>query len=194
MERNIMDASSKYYPAIKTFMLPNELLGATVQNLRADSGESVENIVFWAGHVEHETAFVTQLIVPRGSGVYREAYYLRVDDEVIAALCELLDPPRVVVLAQVHTHLGAAFHSVTDDQFSFDTPGYLSVVVPRGGREGASFWRDWSFNECLGHGEFRGLDGAEVSQRFVTEPPPTEVGGFCACRLKPTGAAVTPPL
>jgi len=25
----------------------------------------------------------------------------------------------------------------------------------------------------------------------ATEPPPTEVGGFCACRLKPTGAALT---
>jgi putative transposase len=27
-----------------------------------------------------------------------------------------------------------------------------------------------------------------------SEPPPTEVGGFCACRLKPTGGAVTVPL
>jgi hypothetical protein len=32
---------------------------------------------------------------------------------------------------------------------------------------------------------------AELENR--AEPPPPEGGGFCACRLKPTGAAVTAP-
>ena len=31
----------------------------------------------------------------------------------------------------------------------------------------------------------------KLGKASKTKPPPTEVGGFCACRLKPTGAAIS---
>ena len=39
-----------------------------------------------------------------------------------------------------------------------------------------------------------GTSTPKLSNMPSTQPPPTEVGGFCACRLKPTGGAVTVPL
>lgn len=36
------------------------------------------------------------------------------------------------IRAQVHTHKGAAFHSVTDDTYpAVNVPGFLSLVLPR---------------------------------------------------------------
>src|SRR6266545_2692624 len=167
---SIMDEISNYYPEIKHFILPGNLLAETVAALRTEGGDTVESIVFWAGRVERGEAAVTHLIIPTGDGVFRHPFQVRVDESVIAALCDLLDPPQLVLLGQVHTHLGAAFHSPSDDRFSFDTPGYLSVVVPRCGRSGAAAWLTWGFHECLGSGRFRRLRSAEITRRFRVEP------------------------
>jgi hypothetical protein len=164
---------SSNYPPIEVFVLTNTLLEQTVRSLRADKGDDVENIAFWAGHVASGRAEITHLLVPRGKGVIRAPYFIQVESNTISALCELLDPPRVVILAQIHTHLGRAFHSETDDKFSFDTPGYLSVVIPRCGRGGYSLWHDWSYNICLGNGKFRELSRAEIINSFIIETETT---------------------
>jgi hypothetical protein len=109
---------------------------------------------------------VTHLFVPTGPGVRKHAFYVRVSDRVIASLANLVDPPHLVLIGQVHTHKFEAFHSETDDASSLDTRGYLSVVIPRFAADPPELWREWAFHECVAPRQFRLLSNAEVGRRF----------------------------
>lgn len=168
---NIMVDTSKYFPTMGTFTLSASLLNETLAALRREGEYRVESLVFWAGTPKPDgTAVVTHVFVPKGAGVYLHALQVRVDENVIAALCGELDPPRLVLLGQVHTHMDEAFHSPSDDRFSLDTPGYISIVIPNFGRDDAEAWHTWAFYECEGGGRFHPLDSAECARRFIVVP------------------------
>jgi hypothetical protein len=162
-----MADTNKFFPQISKFLLSVPLLEATVKILQTEGHFKVESILFWAGTVRKGNATVSHILVPKGPGVFQRPLHIRVDDSIIAALCDVLDPPRLVLLGQVHTHLADAFHSYADDHFSFDTPGLLSVVVPNGARDGAGRWSEWAFFECLGGPEFRPLENEELNRRLT---------------------------
>jgi hypothetical protein len=167
--QNTMAAKDKFFPHISKFVLSPSLLEATIKALQAEGRFEVESILFWAGAVSGGIATVTDVLVPKGPGVFQRPLHIRVDEGIIAALCDVLDPPRLVLLAQVHTHLEEAFHSYTDDHFSFGTPGLLSVVVPNAARDGATRWNEWAFLECLGGSEFRLIENEEFAERLSIE-------------------------
>lgn len=162
-----MAETSRLFERIDRFMLPARLLDATVEHLRAEGQFRVESIVFWAGKVNGHYATMTHLVVPRGRGVFKHPFQVRVSEEIIAAVCELLDPPELVLLGQVHTHMHGAFHSPTDDRYSLDTPGYVSVVIPEFAQKGVADWGKWAFHECNAPGSFRRVPVDEVSNRFM---------------------------
>jgi hypothetical protein len=142
------------------------LLDATVKTLQTEGRFEVESILFWAGTVTNSVATMTDILVPKGRGLFQRPLHIRVDEGIIAALCDVLDPPRLVLLGQVHTHIEEAFHSYTDDHFSFGTCGLLSIVVPDAARAGAERWREWAILECQGGSEFRPIESEELSKRF----------------------------
>jgi hypothetical protein len=156
---------------IQTFVFAAPFLERVVDTLREEGAGQVESIVFFAGTLEQATATsrVTHLLVPKGPGVFKHAYHIRVSDRIIARLCNFVDPPHRVLLGQVHTHKEEAFHSLTDDANSLDTPGYLSIVIPRFAVAAPSAWRDWAFHECVAPGTFRLWAPAEVEQRISIE-------------------------
>jgi hypothetical protein len=165
-----MDEINNYFSGIRKFILPGRLFDETITRLREEGGFSVESIVFWIGRVDGDGATITKIAVPRGPGVFKHRFQIRVRETLIAAICELLDPPRAVLLGQVHTHMQEAFHSPTDDRYSLDTLGYLSLVVPDFGRGDSSRWQEWAFHECEGSQTFRRLGREEVRERFVVDP------------------------
>lgn len=167
--RNTMADGSKFFPQISRFVLSGPLIDATVRVLQAEGRFKVESILFWAGTVRDGTATVSDVLVPKGPGVVKRPLQIRVDDRSIAALCDVLDPPRLVLLGQIHTHLGAAFHSYADDHFCFETAGFLSAVVPHAARKAAGEWCTWAFFECLGGPRFRPLTRRELKRRFTVE-------------------------
>jgi hypothetical protein len=169
IRQNTMAAKDRFFPHISQFVLSATLLEATIKALQAEGRFEVESILFWAGAVSAGIATVTDVLVPKGPGVFQGPLHIRVDEAVIAALCDVLDPPRLVLLAQVHTHLEEAFHSYTDDHFSFGTRGLLSVVVPNAARDGAARWNEWAFLECLGGSEFRLIENEELARRLSIE-------------------------
>lgn len=166
IRQNTMDATNKFFPPISRFVLSLPLLEATARTLQAEGRFEVESMLFWAGTVTNGVATVTDILVPKGQGLLQRPLHIRVDDGIIAALCDVLDPPRIVLLAQVHTHLEEAFHSFTDDHFSLGTPGLLSVVVPDSARGGVPGWKQWAFFVCEGNSEFRLIEGEESTERF----------------------------
>lgn len=161
-----MADKNRFFPSISRFVVSPSLLHETLRALQEEGQYSVESMVFWAGHLSHDAATITHLIVPKGPGVFKHPLQIRISDAVVAALFDVLDPPRLVLLAQVHTHLEEAFHSAVDDHFSFDTPGLLSVVVPNGGAGTSSDWERWSFYESLGRGDFTAISPTDLSNRL----------------------------
>ncbi len=169
IRQDTMGVKDKFFPHISKFVLSPSLLEATVTALQAEGRFEVESILFWAGTVSCGIATVTDVLIPKGPGVFQRPLHIRVDEGIIAALCDVLDPPRLVLLAQVHTHLEEAFHSYTDDHFSFGTPGLLSVVVPNAARDGVPRWSEWAFLECLGGSEFRLIENEDLDRRLSIE-------------------------
>lgn len=165
-----MAATNKYFPRIDTFALSTALLDNTLSALRAEGQFCVESLVFWGGAVAGGVAVVTHVFVPKGPGVYKHQLQVRINEQVIAALCGELDPPRLVLLGQVHTHREAAFHSPSDDRFSLDTPGYVSIVIPEFARHNVSAKDEWAFYECEGGGRFRKIEAKERARRFLITP------------------------
>src|SRR5262249_23735065 len=95
------------------FEIPRRLLTRTVEVLRREGRGEVESIVFWGGSVGSGVTRVTHLFVPKGPGVKKHPFYVRVSDRVVASLGNLVDPPHLVLIGQVHTHKFEAFHSET---------------------------------------------------------------------------------
>jgi hypothetical protein len=165
--QNTMADGNRFFPQISQFVLSRSLLDETVRVLQTEGRYKVESILFWAGTVRDGIATVSDVLVPKGPGVIKRPLQVSVDDRTIAALCDILDPPRLVLLGQVHTHIGSAFHSYTDDHFCFETAGFLSVVVPHGARKGAGEWRKWAFFECRGGPRFKALTKSDLKRRFA---------------------------
>lgn len=167
---SIMAERSDVFQVIDQFEISWPLLQQTVEILRREGRFEVESILFWAGRVSGATAAISHIVVPKGPGVFQHPLQVRVNEAVMVAVCELIDPPERVLLAQIHTHIGEAFHSRADDQNSLDTPGYLSLVVPYAAKGDAKEWMQWGFFECLGAQRFRQMTTDEFAHRFVVKP------------------------
>lgn len=120
------------YTPVSTWQISRALLADTLDALWIDGCGRRESIVFWVGSRFEGVAQIVTAVTVDGPGVIKLADYLYVSDQVIARMADLiLDPPRAVLLGQVHTHKNGLRHSPTDDTHIFDSPGYLSVVVNR---------------------------------------------------------------
>ena len=78
-----------------------------------------------------------------------------------------------IVLAQVHSHPGRAWHSSTDDEWAFsDSPGLFSIVVPCFGRYGIQkiFGDGIAIYERLANGNWYELTSSEIKSRFAFVP------------------------
>jgi hypothetical protein len=161
-------SADDYFASIRTYRIPSDLMSETLRVLRNEGRGRTESIVFWAGRLVEPDANIHTLIVPRGPGIELRRDHVRIDVSLMARIAELADPPHSLLVAQVHTHEGSAFHSEVDDVYGFHTPGFLSIVVPCFGR-GASAASDWAHFECLGDASVRQLEPTEVRDRFVVD-------------------------
>jgi hypothetical protein len=158
---------STIFPIIHRYHCPTELLAKTVEAFRRSRKDHVESILFWAGHVmENGVAQLRALILPTGPGMKREAMCSGIDSYTMAAVTDVLDPPGRILLAQVHTHPSEAFHSWTDDNFSWRSPGFLSIVLPQYGKVSPRSHRSWSYHRCDQESRYRKLEQPEVLRVF----------------------------
>ncbi len=108
---------------------PAVLVDATLDALRAGGLEGVERVVFWLGRRS-----------PGGNGDVAEVHvpeqqsatdYFRIPPKSMIAFMSHLCRSRLVLLAQVHSHPGEAFHSRADDEWAVVRhEGAISIVVP----------------------------------------------------------------
>lgn len=151
-----------------TYKVPPSITKATLNHLRVYA-ES-EAVCFWLGRVNDKgPGVVTDLWVPRFTAT---AVSYDVAPIEMLRLKTYLDESDLCLLAQVHSHPGAAFHSRRDDfNAASPWPGFISIVVPNGGGISGRFWELVEVCELLGAGEWRRLNQGEKARRFEESEP-----------------------
>ena len=130
--------------AVDVVTLPRTCVEATERHLRRMGQGGNEGLVLWAGTCEGSTASVLEAIVPKQQGVRTASgIYVSIDPDEFHRLNVHLYRTRQVLVAQVHSHPGRAYHSSMDDEYAVATQvGSLSLVVP------AFAVRPFSVPEC----------------------------------------------
>lgn len=152
------------YPGIGSlFYLPQNIWDETVKSVAYYGQFRSEGLVYWGGIVDGAGGItVTSLLclnhLPQGGCV-------RPTSEEMRALLRSLRERDEKLVAQIHTHLGEAFHSLGDSQkaTSFH-PGFISIVLPGFGRGVASLL-DCAVYEF--RGDFERLRQDEIKSRFA---------------------------
>jgi hypothetical protein len=115
---------------LETLLVPGTIARATLAHLRAGGARDCEEMTFWSGHtIDGRIGIVSRAFHPRtrqGCG-----HVLIDDDDQLLAMTDLVHEHDELVLCQLHTHPGDAWHSPADDQGAFtDEVGFLSLVLP----------------------------------------------------------------
>lgn len=121
---------------LHTILVPETLAARTVAHLRLGGAQNCEEFAFWSGHVVAEgTAIVTRAFHPRT--VQGRGHVLIDDDAQLLEMTDIVHEHDELVICQLHTHPGGAFHSAADDAGAYtDEPGFLSLVLPSFAQDG----------------------------------------------------------
>ena len=137
-------------------VVPRFIVNQTLGYIREIGEKKQEGLLFWAGIKSGQTSFVTSCIFPTARAqqlvvdakpcmfvpVNPEVYIHKFSEPGIqlssaesAKIISEASKRCIVILAQVHSHEGNAYHSGTDKKYPFDTTeGFLSIVVPEYGK------------------------------------------------------------
>lgn len=99
----------------------------------AEAGRAgYEGFTAWAGVQDGNTFYVKQTVIPRQTTHRTErGLYVLIESEELFALNRWLYENAMTLIAQIHSHPTAAFHSELDDEIPIaTTQGCLSIVVP----------------------------------------------------------------
>ena len=99
--------------------------------------QGVEGVAFWAGRRATGGFDVLATIIPTQTGLRSDSgVAVRVDGDELFRMNVWLHQNQLQLVAQIHSHPGAAYHSDTDDDYAImTTVGGLSIVVPNFGRD-----------------------------------------------------------
>jgi hypothetical protein len=161
-----MAANRQYFPPVDLYELSASLPAQTLRILREEGRGETESLVFWAGRISAPRMEIGTIIVPKGKGVQKHSDFLRLSEEVMFRVAELMDPPGLVLAAQIHTHGMLAFHSHTDDFYGFRSPGFLSIVIANHAESVTASLDTWGIFQCTDGKSFRRLPAHEVRRRF----------------------------
>ena len=150
-----------------TYLVPQAVLDATHHALRAAGDERLEGVVLWIGkcHTASAIEIVTELVPPQIAYRSQDGVAVQIPDDVIAEIIATL-PVGFAVVARVHSHPNAAYHSRTDDHNAvLSHRGAVSIVVPHFARDPVHLDR-CSVNERDAEHRWRELSADETLRRF----------------------------
>jgi hypothetical protein len=112
--------------------VPRQVVGQTWSALRGFGVRGFEGFVLWLGNVATSVATIEFAFVPTQSSIQGEegvGYF--VTSDTLFQLNRELHRSGLRLIAQIHSHPAAAYHSTTDDAYAVVTAeGGFSIVVP----------------------------------------------------------------
>lgn len=155
---------------LTSYAVPRAVLEDTGRLLRARGLHGLEAVVLWIGTVRDPYNGIIVAAVQPGQVAYSGADGCAVEvppdalSEIISSL-----PAGAFVLARVHSHPGAAYHSDVDDtNMLIAHDGAISIVVPNFAAAPVDL-SHCSINELRHPAGWRELSPQEVSSRFEVQ-------------------------
>jgi hypothetical protein len=150
---------------IEGLVVPLSVIQEGHNFLRIAGRTGREGLVLWIGRREGVKFIVTELVIPEQQGIRtNDGVCVIIEGAALARLNADLYKRQLQLIAQIHSHPQAAYHSSTDDEYAIATKvGCLSLVVP----DFAS--RPFSLAECATFrlntaGQWTELSTIEVSR------------------------------
>lgn len=140
---------------IKTVELPFACVQKAYDHIRYAGAQNLEGVVLFSGiYVQDNFIFsIKQTIVPQQVSVsLEEGLLYAVGGEELYRINYELHQRKEILVAQLHSHPGRAYHSSTDDAYPIITKiGGLSIVVPNFGVDDFSLdlWAVYRLEENL---------------------------------------------
>lgn len=133
--------------AVRTFVIPAEVLRNTIEFLREVGREGFEGFVLWGGERTSRDRFEfrSSIIPEQCARLTEEGLLVTVEGQALFEVNKLLHGRGEILGAQVHSHPTRAYHSSTDDQFPIVTlVGALSIVIPDFARNAPADVEAWA--------------------------------------------------
>lgn len=153
---------------ITSVLVPGACIEKTHAHLRAVGRNGLEGLALWAGTGAGERFHVTEAIIPVQRGIRSDAgVSVAVGPQELHRMNVFLFQNKLSLVAQIHSHPGAAYHSDTDDDHAIATKaGALSLVVP----DFAS--QPFSLEQCAVYrlsaaGKWRELSAREAAELII---------------------------
>ena len=162
---------AKYRPErLSRLLLCEPVIQPLEQHLRTTGLECREEPALLAGYIIGSVGLVTTAVLPFTRSA-SSACELPLD--ITIKCIDIMERAGQIVLAQVHSHPGQAWHSETDNEWAYsDSPGLFSIVVPYFGRYGLrNIIEHIAVYERLVSGEWYLLSPCEVRKRILLVPP-----------------------
>jgi hypothetical protein len=157
--------------SIVSVHVPRRLIDEGHLFLRSAGAAGCEGMLLWLGEVAGSTFIVTRLLIPQQKGIKtKDGVCVVVGPEEMHRINLLLYKTGLRLIAQIHSHPGAAYHSDTDDGYAIaTTTGSFSLVVPDFAR------RPFSIGDCATyrlHADGRWVEWPQLQARsaiLITE-------------------------
>lgn len=108
-----------------------DCVAATLDAIAVQGRQGLEGSAFWLGSVE--TLEVEGLVLPTGERVSHGPRGIEIAAEWMILLADHCEAHAQVVLAGLHSHPYAAYHSEVDEVGLLHAPDFVSIVLPNYG-------------------------------------------------------------
>jgi hypothetical protein len=149
---------------ISKVYMPEKILQETQRHLREYGKRNTEGMIFWSGKRLNGIAHVNSLIHPKQ---LTTAVSVDISLDELQKINRYLSEKKEALIAQVHSHPGAAFHSGTDDSWPITfTKGFISIVIPNFCKGDIENLIEWSVWEHIGSGIWQPIKQNETVSKF----------------------------
>lgn len=125
------------FQELSKIILPIRFVENIYEHLRSAGKAGVEGVALWLGRQEGNLFTIYSSVIPAQKG-YRmeEGLLYNVEGEELHRINKWAYEQKIVLLAQIHSHPGRAYHSETDDTYPIvATLGGFSIVIPNFGSD-----------------------------------------------------------
>jgi hypothetical protein len=154
------------FQQITKIIVPVRFIENIYDHLRNAGQDGVEGVGLWFGKQEEHIFTVYTSMIP-AQKAYRteEGLLYQVGGEELHRINRWAYENKLLLLVQLHSHPGRAYHSDTDDAYPIvATLGGLSIVIPNFGFDpiGKKYWKVYR----LGQGGWKELTDEQVDTLF----------------------------
>lgn len=155
---------------VRTITVPQACIDVVHAHLRRAGQEGYEGMGLWLGTQQGDRFVVTHGFVPTQKHIKTaDGVCVVVGSDELHRINVGLYRQKLMMVAQIHSHPGRAYHSSTDDEFAVATAvGCLSLVIPNFAREPFSLLRA-AIYRLDSTGRWRALSPSDVAQLIRIE-------------------------